>query len=97
MQFVALSHPDGGRSVMKLIEFSPQMRLGIDSGRTTCAALPYQVVVSSSDSKQPVCRASSRKLWRNYVSPGHFTGHVVYPLTNQSTTPCIYPASGTHS
>jgi hypothetical protein len=51
MQFVALSHPDGGRSVMKLIEFSPQMRLGIDSGQTTCAALPYQVVVSSSDSK----------------------------------------------
>jgi hypothetical protein len=30
------------------------------------------------------------------VSPGHFTSHVVYPLTNQSTTLCIYPASGTH-
>jgi hypothetical protein len=30
------------------------------------------------------------------VSPGHFTSHVVYPLTNQSTTPCVYPASGTH-
>jgi hypothetical protein len=30
------------------------------------------------------------------VSPGHFTSHVVYPLTNQSTTPCIYPSSGTH-
>jgi hypothetical protein len=30
------------------------------------------------------------------VSPGHLTSHVVYPLTNQSTTPCIYPASGTH-
>jgi hypothetical protein len=30
------------------------------------------------------------------VSPGHFTSHVVYPLTNQSTTSCIYPASGTH-
>jgi hypothetical protein len=29
------------------------------------------------------------------VSPGHFTCHVVYPLTNQPTTPCIYPASAT--
>jgi hypothetical protein len=30
------------------------------------------------------------------ISPGHYTSNVVYPLTNQSTTPCIYPASGTH-
>jgi hypothetical protein len=33
---------------------------------------------------------------RGDVSLGHFTSHVVYPLTNQSTTPCIYPASETH-
>jgi hypothetical protein len=29
------------------------------------------------------------------VSPGHYTCHVVYPLTNQSNTLCMNPASGT--
>jgi hypothetical protein len=38
-----------------------------------------------------------RRTNAGYVSPGHFTSHVVYPLTNQSTSPCIYPASGTPS
>jgi hypothetical protein len=32
MQFVALTRPDGGKSVMKLIDISPHMRSEIGSG-----------------------------------------------------------------
>jgi hypothetical protein len=68
---------------------------------------PAVSVASSSQSQRQSAAATEEvneepKLhfrWRacwGAVSPGHLTSHVVYPLTNQSTTPCIYPASGTH-
>jgi hypothetical protein len=48
------------------------------------------------ESRQQSSQPDSASSACESVSPGHFTSHVVYPLTNQSTTPCIYPASGTH-